>query len=100
MRLTALMPPTGSGDNEPDLPGDSPFLLRSPKLNYWKITGRKSPRTMGTKATRKQEAMLTSNPNHNRVSILASDQQPRRRADDEVLRMLQEYRTSRRPELR
>ncbi len=32
--------------------------------------------------------------------MLSPDQQPRRRADDEVLRMLHEYRKSRRPELR
>ena len=44
--------------------------------------------------------MLSSNQNQNRVSNLPADQQPRRRADDEVLRMLHEYRATRRPELR
>ena len=44
--------------------------------------------------------MQTSNHNQNRVSMLSPDQQPRRRADDEVLRMLHEYRATRRPELR
>ena len=44
--------------------------------------------------------MLSSNQNQDRVLPLSSEQQPRRRADDEVLRMLREYRTSRRPELR
>ena len=42
--------------------------------------------------------MLSSN--QNRVSTLTSDQLPRRRADDDVLRLLQEYRFTRRPELR
>jgi RNA polymerase sigma-B factor len=44
--------------------------------------------------------MLTSNQNQNRESSQPVDLQPRRRADDEVLRMLQEYRISRKPELR
>ena len=44
--------------------------------------------------------MLRSNQTHNRVSSSASDPQPRRRADDEVLQMLHQYRASRSPELR
>src|SRR6266576_2157798 len=44
--------------------------------------------------------MQSSNQNQSRVSNLTADQQPRRRAEDEVLRMLHEYRATRRPELR
>src|SRR5689334_21103410 len=42
--------------------------------------------------------MLTTN--QYRAPILSSEQTPRRRADVEVLRMLHDYRTSRKPELR
>jgi len=55
---------------------------------------------MGTKAMPKQGAMLTRNQNQNRASVLSPDQNPRRRADDEVLRLLQEYRITRQPQLR
>ncbi|HLJ57395.1 MAG TPA: sigma-70 family RNA polymerase sigma factor [Chthonomonadaceae bacterium] len=44
--------------------------------------------------------MLTSNYNQSRGSMVSAESHPRRRADDEVLRLLQEYRVSRRPELR
>ncbi len=45
-------------------------------------------------------AMLTSNLNEGRTSNVLPDKHPRRRADDDVMRMLHEYRGSRRPELR
>jgi len=55
---------------------------------------------MGTKAMSNSGAMPISTMNHNSVTETVSDPQPRRRADDEVLRLLHEYKRSRRPELR